>query len=104
MDKNRGNEAPPLASGDFRIGLHTEGPQCRFIRAAAGQRHQEEDGDVKTEKNISEYRAATPDRLEKFQMVFRNHVCGCRCHPPLSCKSCCNLRAISLAAWRALSS
>src|SRR5215468_7305434 len=63
MYEDWSNEPPPFASRNRRIGLDPECHECRFIGAAAGERHQEKDDDVCTEEYVREKRAAAPDRV-----------------------------------------
>jgi hypothetical protein len=45
----------------MKIGVDPKCHECRFVGAAAGERHQQKDGDVRTQEYVREKRAAAPD-------------------------------------------
>src|SRR6266513_2818671 len=74
MDENRRHKTPPLPARNLRIRLHAESQQRGFIHAAAAKSHQHENQNVQGEKEIRERSFASPDRVQKFEVVVCNHV------------------------------
>src|SRR5215831_2639966 len=76
VNEDRCNETPPLALRNRGIGLDAERHKRLFIRASARKRHKKKDSDIQTEEYIGIRRAAGPDGMKKFEVIFGNHFSG----------------------------